>query len=150
VRGGLGRCAIGVAAIVALLTACTGTSTTNGRPATSHAPTALATDTAHLTAYCAGLAAAAAKITAAEVAMYGGTANAGAAPLIAELKALQANAPADIKAALTDLITGFTTAQDLLAHPTQQNKAQIEALAPKLAADGQKISAYIVSQCPAR
>jgi hypothetical protein len=136
---------------VAVLTACTGASTTNGRPpTTSHPPTALATDTAHLSAYCAGLAAAAAKITAAEIAMYSGTTNAGAAPLIGELEALQANAPAEIKAALEDLITGFTTAQDLLAHPTQQNKAQIEALAPKLAADGQEISAYIVSQCPAR
>jgi hypothetical protein len=151
--------AVCVAAVVAaLLTACTGG--TSGHPdarptgplPTLGTPTALATDTAHgqLSSYCQGLAAAAAKINAAQVALYSGGSSSAVATLEAELKSLQAGAPAQIQAALADLISGFATAEKVLAHPTKRDEAELAALAPKLSADAQQISSYVISKCPAR
>jgi hypothetical protein len=53
------------------------------------------------------------------------------------------------QAAPSELIAGFTTAGEVLSHPTKDNEAHLVALEPKLAADGQTISAYVVSQCAA-
>jgi hypothetical protein len=152
----VGRLAVG-ALLVLGLAACTATS--SGKPVTAAPatgpttgpPTALATDTAHgnLSAYCTSLAAAASKILAAEVALYSGGGNASIAPLVSELSALRAGAPPQIQASLSELIAGFTTAGQVLSHPTKDNEAQLVTLGPKLAADSQTISAYVVSQCPA-
>ena len=124
-----------------------------GPPSSTASPTALATGGAQQSAYCASLAAAAQKINSAEVALYSGThgaTNATVASLVAELRSLQAGAPEDIQSALADMVNGFVTAQDLLAHPTAQNEAQLAAVAPKLAGDAQRISTYLISRCPAQ
>ena len=139
--------AVAVVALLAGLASCTSSSPT--KPTGTVSPTALATDTAHLGAYCASLAAAAQKINAAEVALYRG-ATGSVAPLVAELRSLQAGAPAQIQSALSDMINGFVAAQDVLAHPTKQNEAKLAAEAPRLAADAQQLSTYLVSRCPAR
>ena len=88
------------------------------------------------------------RITDAQRALYsdsGGTA--AIDTLTAELTALKADAPPDIKTALTDMLAAFRDAQEFLDHPTPENKAKLADLSPKLSADGQKITTYITSQC---
>jgi hypothetical protein len=120
-----------------------------GRPATT---TAHAGGAAALSGYCAKLVEAADKVSVAEGALYGGGGGGQAAidTLVGELKALQNGAPPDVGSALSDMITAFQTAEDVLRHPTQQNEAQIAALGTKLSADGQKISGYLTSKCAPR
>ncbi len=86
------------------------------------------------------------KITDAQAALYAGT---GAAidDLVAELNGLKEGAPPDIQAALTDMVAAFRDAAELLANPTRDNMAELAELAPKLATDGQKITAFFTSQC---
>jgi hypothetical protein len=132
------------------LSACSG-GTVGGRPTQtlpSGPPTAIAT-TGTLTPYCAQLATAATHIAAAESELYQGSSGSAVRTLQTELAALQVNAPPALKAALADLSNGFVLAQQLLAHPTQQNEAQLVAAEARLAADSQLISTYAVANCPA-
>jgi hypothetical protein len=147
------RVAIVVGALGAVLVGgCTGSST-SGKPTVgppiNTSPTALASS-GHLSEYCSKLVAAAAKINSAQAALYGGGSGSAHAvqELVAQLQALKAGAPAQIGGALDDMITGYQTAQSLLANPTSANKAQLVALAPKLSADAQQIDTYAVSSCP--
>lgn len=88
------------------------------------------------------------KITDAQTALYSGSGGSAAIDtLTAELTALKADAPADIQTALTDMLAAFRDAEKLLDNPTPENKAKLADLSPKLSADGQKITAYITSQC---
>jgi hypothetical protein len=88
------------------------------------------------------------KITDAQTALYSGSGGTAAIDtLTAELTALKADAPADIQTALTDMLAAFRDAEKLLDKPTPENKAKLADLSPKLSADGQKITAYITSQC---
>jgi hypothetical protein len=148
---------VGVLVVTAgLVTACTGSSVTHSAgtgPATgptgSRSPTALSTDTAHATAFCRSLARAATRIASAEASVY---TSGGAQTLQAlqrELRGLEAGAPANVRSALEELATGFATAQQVVAHPTAQNKARLAALQAKLAADARVVSTYVVQKCPA-
>ncbi|MFL6159263.1 MAG: hypothetical protein ACJ72D_24520 [Marmoricola sp.] len=97
---------------------------------------------------CARFAATAKKITDAQAALY--TGKGGGAPLealVTELDGLKPGAPADVKAALTDMADGFRAASKLLDHPSALDRARLARLSPKLASDGQKISRYVVSRC---
>jgi hypothetical protein len=142
--------ALVAALLVAALAACGG-GTVTGRPTQSRPsgpPSAIAT-TGSLSALCAQLATAAARINAAETELYGGTSGNAVQTLQNELSALQVGAPAELQAALADLSSGFALAQQLLAHPTQQNKSQLAAAEARLATDSQLISNYAVAHCPA-
>lgn len=97
---------------------------------------------------CKNFAGVAQRIAEAESKLYSGAASAGSlSTLLAELNTLKNGAPSGVQAALDDLSAAFRTAQSEIAAPTQAGTARLKALAPKLAADGQKISTYIVSKC---
>ena len=101
-----------------------------------------------ITLECAAFADTAEKITDAQAALYSDTGGAAAIDtLSAELTALKADAPEDIQTALTDLLAAFRDAKEILENPTPENKAKLVDLSPELSADGQKITAYITSQC---
>jgi hypothetical protein len=67
--------------------------------------------------------------------------------LASELSALKEDAPPDIQAALADMEAGFRQAEQFLENPTPETNAKLVALAPTLSAEGEKITAYITSQC---
>ena len=67
--------------------------------------------------------------------------------LKAQLDALKDGAPGDVKAAIDELETAFEKVQEAIENPTSEAQAELAEMAPKLSADGQKISTYIVSQC---
>jgi hypothetical protein len=151
------RRAAGILAAAAMLAACTGggshppsTGTSGAAPLLSSTgpPTALATGTAGLSANCAKLATTAAKISEAELALYTGGSSTAVSTLTTELKSLQSVAPAQLRPAIDDLINGFAIAADVLAHPTNENKAQLAALSARLSTDGKQVSDYVVAQCP--
>jgi hypothetical protein len=101
-----------------------------------------------ITVDCAKYADTAKKITDAQTALYADTSSTEAIDsLVTELTALKDKAPADIQAALTDMEAAFRDAQQILEHPTPENKAKLADLSPKLSDDGQKITAYITSEC---
>jgi hypothetical protein len=88
------------------------------------------------------------KITDAQAEIYGGSGGTEAMDtLLGELDALKDGAPADVKAALTEMGDAFRKAQEIMKDPTQANTAELADLGPKLSADSQKITAYIVSKC---
>jgi hypothetical protein len=87
-------------------------------------------------------------ITAAQSALYSAPGSEGAIDrLSGELAALEEDAPSEIKAALTRLETGFRKAGQYLANPTPANSTSLVELAPQLSTDGQKVTAYIASEC---
>lgn len=101
-----------------------------------------------LTVECAKFADTAKKITDAQTALYSGKgASEAIDTLVAELDALKEDAPEKVKTALSDMSDAFRSAEEILAKPTQENQAALAELAPKLAADGQTISAYILDEC---
>jgi hypothetical protein len=114
-----------------LLVACTSSGSDGGSP------------------YCRRLSAAAQRITAAESDLYGDTGRATSAMhrLVTELDGLQADAPARIKATLTDLGQAFQTAQGLLQHPDPAASAQLAAVAKTLQRDGKQLTDYATSKC---
>jgi hypothetical protein len=117
-------------------------------PTFSQPPVSLATG-GNLSAYCQRLASAASRINTAQSKLYSSGGANSVQALQSELHALQAGAPSNISAALAELATGFGAAQQALAHPSQQNNQKLSALQPKLAADAQLVSQYVVNKCPA-
>lgn len=109
-------------------------------------PTAELTE---ITVPCAKFAAAAKKITDAQTSLYTGSADGADAidSLVAELNALKAGAPIAVRDALSRMAAAFADARELLANPTAENRSKIAATASKLSEDGQRITAYITSQC---
>lgn len=88
------------------------------------------------------------KITDAQASLYSGTGSTEAIDTLeAELSALKDGAPADVRTALTDLSAAFRDAEQILEKPTPENTAKLAAVAQKLSDDGQKITAYIASEC---
>jgi hypothetical protein len=88
------------------------------------------------------------KIADAQAEIYAGTGGTEAIDSLRhELDALKDGAPADVKDALTEMADAFEKAQEIMADPTQANPAELADLGPKLSADGQKITAYVVSKC---
>jgi hypothetical protein len=138
-----------LAALAALLAACTG-SHGGGRAPTqsgSRSPTALAT--AHLSGYCARLAAAAQDINAAQSRLYTSGGAASLKALQDELRSLRADAPPTVRSALTELASGFETAHRALAHGRAADRSMAASLQPKLAEDARVVSHYVVNTCPA-
>lgn len=87
-------------------------------------------------------------ISDAQAALYSGSGDTSALDTLdEELAALGKDAPADVRAALDRMGSAFHDAETFLADPTSANKAALAALAPKLAADSQKITAYITAEC---
>ncbi len=134
------------------LTACGGDDKADAQDAT-RLPTPTA-DLTEVTIECDEFEGAAKKIAGAQAELYAGLAsgsspgpNRSVEPLIAELDALKQDAPADVKDALTGLGEGFRAVEQLLENPTSANQAELSALAEDLSADGQKVTAYITSQC---
>ncbi len=88
------------------------------------------------------------KITDAQTEIYSGTGGAEAlASLRSELDGLKDGAPADVKAALTELGDAFEKAQQIMQDPANADPTELADLAPKLSQDSQKVTAYIVSRC---
>ena len=104
-----------------------------------------------ITVECARYADTAQRITDAQTALYDGKDapedDAAVDALVKELDALQEGAPSDVRSALTDLGEGFRSAQQLLADPTEANRAALAELTPKLSEDSQTVTGWIVEQC---
>ncbi|RNL61332.1 hypothetical protein EFK50_18420 [Nocardioides marmoriginsengisoli] len=67
--------------------------------------------------------------------------------LDAQLDALKDGAPDDVKDALDNLSAAFADIVELRKNPNGEAQTRLATLGQKLAADGQKISAYIISKC---
>jgi hypothetical protein len=153
------RVRFGIIALVLIpvLAACGGTDKKAGDDPSSAAPTKadpslLATPTnplTEITVPCAKFQAAAREIIAAQTKIYSAaTGDDGAVTkLVDELNALKDGAPSDVKSALSDLADAFKAIGQLGSRPTAELQAKMTELAPKLSADGQKITAYITSKC---
>lgn len=101
-----------------------------------------------VTISCPEFADTAKKITEAQKALYSGSDAAAAIDTLdGELAALEKGAPADVQAALTELSDAFREVQRIMAHPSPQGSTKLATLAPKLSADGQKVTAYVTSKC---
>lgn len=102
-----------------------------------------------ITVDCEEFADAAKAITDAQTALYASGPDSDDAidALVAELDGLKDDAPDDVRAALTSLGAGFRSAEAILADPTPEKQAELAELAPRLAEDGQKVTAYITSEC---
>ena len=88
------------------------------------------------------------KITDAQTSLYSGTGSTEAIDTLeTELAALKEGAPADVQDALTDMTAAFRDAEALLTEPTPESSAKLADLAQELSDDGQKITAYITSEC---
>lgn len=91
------------------------------------------------------------RITDAQTALYDGKDSpddaAAVDELVAELEALQEEAPDDVDAALTGLAGGFRSAQELLADPQAADPSELAALSTTLAEDGRTVTTWILSQC---
>jgi hypothetical protein len=88
------------------------------------------------------------KIADAQAEIYSGSGGTEATDsLLSELDALEDGAPAEVKAALSEMGDAFRQAQEIMDDPTQANAAELADLGPKLSEDSQKITAYIVSKC---
>jgi len=88
------------------------------------------------------------KITDAQAELYGGSGSTEAIDsLVSELDALKEGAPADVKAALTEMGEAFEKARRVMQDPTTGDVSELAELGPQLSADSQKITAYIVSKC---
>jgi hypothetical protein len=88
------------------------------------------------------------KITDAQTELYqrsGGSAAVDS--LLNEFDGLRKGAPADVRAALTELGAAFRKAEQVMAHPTADNAAELRDLGPKLSEDSRKVNAYVVSRC---
>ncbi len=127
------------AAAAALLMTLTGCGGSGDKPSSSMT---------EFTVPCARFADTAKKITDAQAELYSGTGGAKAVEsLVKELDALKDGAPGDVKDALTELSDAFEKAQRIMADPTQESAAELAKLGPKLSADSQKVTAYIVQKC---
>jgi len=101
-----------------------------------------------VTIACDQFAGTAKKITDAQAELYAGKGGAEAiASLRHELDALGKGAPADVRAAITEMLDAFGKAQQILQHPNPDDSAKLAALGPRLSADSQKITAYVVAKC---
>jgi hypothetical protein len=155
-RRNAGGAVVAVSVVLAgTLSACTSGSGGSAAPSstfvrpTPSRPTALATT--HLSKECARLASAANAINDAQGTLYtSGGDPASVHALQTRLRSLRAGTPANVSAALTELATGFGTAQQLLAHHGKNNNAKLGQLQQKLSADGQLVSQYVVEKCPAK
>jgi hypothetical protein len=109
------------------------------------------TELTEITVECARYADTAQRITEAQTALYDGEDAPGDVvvvnTLVEELDALKQDAPSDVRTALTGLGEGFRSAQQLLADPTEANRAALAELTPRLSEDGQTVTGWIVEQC---
>lgn len=149
------RHAILVLALVAGLAGCgSGSNNTSSDTKTTSTPVT----TPHVTVPtnglghldCAKYAQTSAQISAAAAKMFTGTAADFAAAtnlLKTELAGLKDGAPSDVKAAIDDLTSALVDIGKIRANPTTADQAHLQALAGKLPADGQKISAYVAATC---
>jgi hypothetical protein len=67
--------------------------------------------------------------------------------LKAQMNALKKGAPSDVKAAVDELNEAFEKVQEIIDNPSSDAQQELATMGPKLSADGEKISTYIVSQC---
>lgn len=101
-----------------------------------------------ITVSCDKYADTAEKIRQAQVELYTGSGGAEAIDeLVRELNGLRQGAPKEVQAALTEMVAAFKDAKVVMDNPTPENKGRLAELGPKLSEDGQKITAYIKSEC---
>ncbi|WP_408895423.1 hypothetical protein ACJ5H2_11005 [Nocardioides sp. R1-1] len=104
-----------------------------------------------ITVECDQFADTAQRISDAQVALYDGKASSDDAAavdaLVAELEALEEDAPADVRTALSDLGAGFRSVQEALERPSAEASAELVELAPALAEDSQAVTTWIVEEC---
>lgn len=98
---------------------------------------------------CAKYADTAQKITEAQQELYAGSGGSTEAldTLKSRMNALKDGAPDDVQAAIDELNVAFVKVKEVMANPTSEAQQELAQMGPKLAADGQTITAYIVSQC---
>lgn len=134
----------GALAVLVLAVGCDGGSGDEPRTAPS-------TELTEITVECDRFAETARRITDAQTALYDGKDSpddaAAVDALVEELDALRPEAPPDVRTALTDLGEGFRSAQQLLADPTEANRATLAELTPQLSEDGRTVTGWIIDQC---
>ena len=134
---------LGGLAVLVLASGCSG-----GSDEPKGAP---ATELTEITVECSRYADTAQRITDAQTALYDGKDSPGDVvvvdTLVEELDALKQGAPSDVRTALTDLGEGFRSAQQLLADPTEANRAALAELTTQLSEDSQTVTGWIVEEC---
>lgn len=100
---------------------------------------------------CERYAGTAQRITEAQTALYDGKDSPGDASavddLVAELEALEEEAPDDVDTALAGLADGFRAVQQVLAAAPSADTAELAQLSTGLAEDSQVVTAWILEQC---
>ena len=99
--------------------------------------------------YCQQLSATSERLASAQQDLYqvGAGSKAALNQIVGELQGLQTSAPADIRTALSELVTAFQQADDALRQPTKRAQRQLAQAAKVLAADGKKLTDYVASKC---
>ena len=140
------RAAVLIVLLLAALTAC---SDDGDKPDdAAKEPTAKTSDITNLD--CTEFASTANKIAEAQQSLYGSDAaqrQAAVETLTSQLKALKSEAPADVDAALDELLEGFTEASSLMDDPAAADTSKIAEMAPALSDAGQRVTAWIASRC---
>jgi hypothetical protein len=67
--------------------------------------------------------------------------------IIGQLQDVQTGAPAEIRRALTELVTAFQSAEQALQHSTKQSRQQLAQAASVLSVDGKKVGDYAAQKC---
>ena len=140
------RAGILVVLLAAALTACGGGGGDKKPSAVNTRLGTPSTSATEITLDCAKYADTAQKIVQAQQELYAGSGGSTEAldTLKSLMNSLKKGAPSDVKAAIDELNVAFATVQE---NPTDKTQELLAAMGPKLSADGQKITTYIVSQC---
>jgi hypothetical protein len=154
------RSAVSVLAAVAALTAC-GSSSGGGSPsAANSAPAPAGGDTTAAVVsgggggssadFCANLTTANTKLGSLGSSAGAGDFNALKTAIgqdISVFQSLDNGAPAEVKPAIDDIITGLQSAQSAVSDPSHPDPSKLTALATKLPADITKLTTYIAANC---
>jgi hypothetical protein len=143
------RAAILVVILGAALAGCGGG---GGDKKPSANSTRLGTPSTHVTETtldCAKYADVSQKIVEAQQELFAGSGGSTEAldTLKSEMDALKDGAPDDVKAAIDELDAAFANVQEIITSGSATAQQELASMGPKLSADGQTLTTYIVSQC---
>jgi hypothetical protein len=153
------RSAVSVLAAVAALTACS-SSSSGGSPSVANsvpAPgggggstAAVASGGGSSADFCANLQTATTKLGSLSTTGNSGDIGALKTALAQEVSAFQGldnGAPAEVKPAIDDIISGLQSAESAVSNPSNPDVSKLSALATKLPGDVTKLSTYVAANC---
>lgn len=99
--------------------------------------------------YCEKLTAISHRLVSAQRDLFANRANGPAAlsQIVGQLQEVQTRAPADIRDALSQLVTAFQTAEQALQHATKNSRQQLGQAAGVLSTDGKQVGDYVAQKC---